>query len=223
MAAPFQSGSSREGRSELLPSNEPVVERDAEESYSHFLAREVQIVLRWVVFISAALVVLLMFTFVWFAVLPAAVMIIAYGLLLIADFAEYRTYRPGYPGHEEAPAAEAMAAAADRTMVERERIAAAVHLRLRRTIAGIVGGAAIAALAVVGFIFGRDPALRPVLGIGAMILFAYILLVAAPFWMGWIEEQADEEKHRIEDEIDEEDREEPVTSAAGDRRPASVR
>src|SRR5690606_978877 len=40
----------------------------------------------------------------------------------------------------------------------------------------------------------------PVLAIGAFVVFAYMLFVAAPLWLGWIEDDIEETSRRVGDQ-----------------------
>ncbi len=177
-----------------------------EESYIHFLARESQWVLRAIIVICIAAVLLLMFTVFYLAFIPALVLLAAYCALLIADYIEYKTHQPGDPGWEdELPVHEAAALRQKRMEAAQpaegevpQEVSDAVKARLTKTIVVIVASVAIAAVMVAGFFLGRD-----IVAIGALILFAYWLFIAAPLWLGWLEDEAEDEAHRAEEQLQE--------------------
>lgn len=174
-----------------------------EESYLHFVARESQWVLRIIAICSAGATILLMFTIFYLAFIPAMTMLLSYCLLLIADYIEYRTHKPGDPGWEdELPPTQRAAIAAEDAMVDAatvdpaaERVQDAVTARLTKTLIGILAAMAIVSLVVAAIFLDFE-----VLAIGGMILFCYWLFIAAPLWLGWLEDEAEEETHRAEEE-----------------------
>jgi fatty acid desaturase len=173
-----------------------------EEGYFHFLARESRLVLRWVVLLSAAATVLTMFTLFYWAILPAIVLLISYALLLFANEAESLSHQPGDPG-DEAPAVGGEGAAMEYLApeeVERREVGRAVEKRLTRTVLEILLGVGVLALIIavaLGIAYGN----WTYLALGGLVLFAYMLLVAAPLWLGWVEDEAEEETHRVEQEF----------------------
>jgi len=170
-----------------------------EEGYFHFLARECRLLLRWAVLISAAATVLTMFTLFYWAILPAIVLLIAYALLLFANEAEALSHQPGDPG-DEAPAVGGEGAAVEYLPpeeVERREVGQAVEKRMTRTVLEILLGVGVLAL-VIAVILGVSHGNWKYLALGGLILFAYMLLVAAPLWLGWVEDEAEEVTHRVE-------------------------
>lgn len=168
------------------------------ESALHFFAREAKLVLRWAVFIFGAATVLTFMTFFFFAIIPAIALIASLVLLLIAHSLEQRTVQPGDP-HDETAEDQARTKQAAATMppdleaARKDRVEDAIERKSARMIAGIIVSVAVVALVVAGAIFGRELFI-----IGGFILFAYMLLVATPVWLGWLNDEAEEEAHRIE-------------------------
>lgn len=179
-------------------------EPERQESFVHFLAREIQWILRILVIVSAVTTVLLMFTIFYWAILPAMILLAAYCLLLIADYIEFRTHKPGDPGWEAVEVPERAATAAETRIAEvaaaeheaSEKVRDAVKARLTKTIIGILASIGLVAIIVAGIFLGRE-----VVALGGMILFAYWLFIAGPLWLGWLEDEAEEEAHRAEEEL----------------------
>jgi len=169
------------------------------ESSLHFFAREAKLVLRWAVFVFGAATVLTFMTFFFFAIIPAIALVAALALLMIAHAVEQQSMKPGDPHDETAEdqrqmRQEAMVVAADPDAAQKQRIEEAVERKTARIVAGIIVCVAVAALIIAGAMFGRELFI-----IGGFILFAYMLLVATPVWLGWLNDQAEDETHRLED------------------------
>lgn len=186
-----------------LPSPRAIETTPEHESYLHLLAREFRAVLRWTVLVSGIVTVVSMFTIFYWAILPALVLLISCCLLGLANEVERRTPGPHDDPIEQAIAAAEQAAAdaeADPVQREKKAVNKAVDGKVTTTVTEILIGAAVLAVilgAVVAWIFiGWQ-----MLALGAMILFAYILFVGAPVWLGWIEDEAEETQHRVEHEL----------------------
>lgn len=172
--------------------------RGHQEGFIHFLAREGQLALRWAVGLSVAATVLTMIVMFYWAILPAMAALFFYILLLISDFIEGRTQQPGDPVNDIVAPERGIEERAD--LIEdpqQHHVTMQVRRRLTRTVAGIVIGIAIAAVMMAGILFGIE-----LLAIGGLIVFAYWLLIAAPLWLGWLNDEAEEETHRAEQEAE---------------------
>jgi fatty acid desaturase len=173
------------------------------ESWLHLTARECRGVLRWIVGGSAVVTVIAMFTVFYWAILPALVLLISYCVLIAANQLERRSHGPHQGGLEQAlVAAEqaAVAAEADPEQREKKVIDKAVDGKITKTVIAIVIGAAVLSV-ILGVVVAWHYTGWPTLALGAMILFAYIILVGAPVWLGWIQDEAEEEQHRVEHKL----------------------
>jgi hypothetical protein len=144
--------------------------------------------------------VLSMIVFFPIAIVPAVLLLAAFIVLMIAHVIERRTLQPGDPHDETAEDQqrlhrEGVVLRADPDIARKQRIQEAVEAKSRRTIVGIIVSIAVAALVIAVLVFGRQFEL---LMIGGFILFAYMLLVATPVWLGWLNDEAEFEAHRLE-------------------------
>jgi hypothetical protein len=174
------------------------------ESWLHFLSRETKFIMRWAVLIFGMATVLSMIVFFPVALIPGFALLGAFILLMIAHFIEQRTLQPGDPHDETAEDQQHMRRVAIKAKpnpgaAKQQRIEEAVERKIRRTVVGIIVCVAVAALAIAGLVYGGQFEL---LMIGGFILFAYTLLVAAPVWLGWLNDEAEDETHRLEDRLD---------------------
>lgn len=173
------------------------------ESATHFFAREAKLVLRWAVFIFGAATILTFMTFFFFAIVPAIALVASLALLMIVSFIEKQTTQPGDPHDETAEdqlrtRETQQSAEVDPEAAKQIRIDDAVERKSARIIIGIVVSVAVIALIIAGVMFGRELFI-----IGGFIFFAYMLLVATPVWLGWLNDEAEDEVHRIEQRIGE--------------------
>lgn len=166
------------------------------EGFVHFLAREGRVVLRWTVIASLVATIVTMATFFWFAVIPGIFLLISYACLLMVREVEHRSERHDLD-HAATPT----------THVEREQspptevdpVNMALMKREGKTGLWILAVVGIAALTLAGLAIFAGNFMSPgVLAIVAFVLFAYMLLVMAPVWLGWIEDDIEDEKQRIE-------------------------
>lgn len=168
------------------------------ESYIHFLARECRLILRWVVIFLAVTTAVTFGTLFYWAVLPGILLLIAYSMLMFANSLENSTRKPGDPGAEEmtslAEPTEELPVSSSED--EKRVINAAIWARLTKIGIAIALGVAALAVIVAGAVFGGE-----LLVLGTFILFAYMLLVAAPLWLGWLEDEAEEVTHQVEHEL----------------------
>lgn len=170
------------------------LERDAagvpHESYLHFAAREARLALRWLVILSAIATVVTMVIAWFFALIPAMLLLVFYVLLAMTNIIEHRSTGPHEEDEEMAgPRAEAAAAPTPHEIelaIKRESDDA-FDARTMRIIIEIVAGLSVIALVIAGLLFGWE-----LLAIGAVVLLAYMLLIAAPVWLGWIEDDVSE-------------------------------
>jgi len=168
----------------------------AEEGFLHWLAREGRVALRWVMVVAAVVTVITMVSpMLWFAPFPAAVLLIAYVLLLFTNRVER---------HSDGAAHAAL----DRREVARDRDLVDDHTdddQVARVPAAIIkresmyGAISLGGVLVVALVYAAVQLPWEVFAIGAFVVFCYILMVAAPFWLGQFEDDIEIQQHRMED------------------------
>jgi hypothetical protein len=166
-----------------------------EEGYLHYLAREGRWALRWCIGLCIVGIAITMITPLWFvAFVPAGVMLLCGILLVIANFVEKRSDSEAHDVLERNESAGSSQVVEDHA--EDDRLTPATQeLVKRESKAGLVIlFVAILAALLIAFIF--LPA--PVFTIGALVVFAYMLLLMAPVWLGWINEDIEHESERLE-------------------------
>jgi TRAP-type mannitol/chloroaromatic compound transport system permease large subunit len=170
----------------------------AEESYIHFLARECRVLLRWVVMFLAVVTAVTFSTLFAWALLPAFLLLGAYMLYRVADRVEVRTRHAGDPTGDTTLVVETEHEDDPITVSEFERreISQAVQGRVTRIVLVVALAVMVLAVVVAGMVFGGELML-----LGTLILFAYMLLVAAPMWLGWVEDDAETVTHQVEDRL----------------------
>lgn len=177
------------------------------ERFSHFLARECQVILEIVVVVSLIATVVTMATVYMFAIIPAAILLVSYGLLMVANHVEKKTNdAPPTAETDEVVAAATKAGRsvthdasgiADRVvhedLTETERtgqyqVSLAVRHRLTRVTLYILTGVVAIALVLAWTALPGE-----VLALGIFVLSAYILAVSAPVWLAWLERDMEDE------------------------------
>ena len=182
------------------------LEASAGETALHFYAREGQVVARWAVWGLAVVTVVTMVTFVFWAIMPATLLIVAYLLLLVANAVERRCRRPGAsaPDAGEAVAAEAVVvddpdaadAAEGRAEVEAGRLGEPVRPWERARVAWpllrhetlVISAGVVAVLILATIIAAILFGFGPMMVVAAFFLFAYIMLLTSPVWFAALEE-----------------------------------
>lgn len=180
----------------MEPSIETTLTQTAgrEEGFLHYLAREGREFLRWTIGACLIAIVVCMVT-IWFAaIVPAVILLVAYVLLVLANEVERRS---DVQAHAVLELRES-AIASDIINDEAESgqlapVEAAIIRRESKTAIAIIVSVSLAALLIAAIAFPS-----PVLAIGAFVVFAYMLLVAAPLWLGWIEDDIEDETHRLQ-------------------------
>jgi hypothetical protein len=169
-----------------------------EESYLHFLLRESRVALQWIAILSLIATVALMMTFFFWAIVPAIALLVSYGLLLIANDLQQRVeIRDEKSGglaarvvtleNQAAPPGEI----AEPLWDEEKGPDAVVRRRLTWIGIEVVIGAALLALLAAAILFHWR-----IVAIAALVLFAYIIFVMTPIWLGWMEEDMNDEVKR---------------------------
>lgn len=168
------------------------------EGFVHFLAREGRVVLRWTVIALLIATIITMATFFWFAVIPGILLLIAYAMLLMVREIEHRSEHRE-EGDTAAIAARA-AAEEDQSMPEEvDPVDMALVKRESKTGLWILAVVGVVALVLAGLAIFAGKLVEPkLLVIVAFVLFAYMMLVMAPVWLGWIEDDIEDEKEKLE-------------------------
>ncbi len=174
------------------PSTAP---RQREESYVHFLARESQLFLEIVIVASIVMTVLLMVTFFFFAFIPVILLLLSYGLLVLANTIERHT-EPGQAEHSGGGIEGAVARieAASKPPSRRTggiRSETQLRRRLARVTLEILIGAGLLAFVMASIAL---PLELTILGVG--VLFAYIVFITAPVWLAWLNDETSEEERK---------------------------
>ena len=162
------------------------------ESLTHFAAREGQFVLRWVAIGSAAATVATMVIFWFWAIIPAFVFLTSLCLLFIANEVEARTTQ-GSQSNTPLPQPQGSAVSFDES--HRDEIPMSIVVRESKTALKIVVGAGVAALVLAAIAFGWQW-----LGFGTLLIFAFMIFVMAPVWLGWMYDEIEEETERLRHE-----------------------
>lgn len=170
-----------------------------EEGFLHFLAREGRITLRWTMLVCVMAIVVCMVSpgFFFVAVIPAAVLLIAYVLLVLANIVERRSDHEAHAALERAETASGFSDVVEDHTEDDQLQPNQAEIVKRETRIGfiIVGVALLVGLAVATvFLPGR------VIAIGAFVVFAYILFITLPVLLGWFNDDVDMESHRLNDE-----------------------
>jgi len=166
-----------------------------EEGYLHFMAREGRTVLRWVGAISLVLTVATMVSPMWMAaIIPAAIMIVSYVLLILTNEVERRS---DVTAHDRLEQAET---AMDRDVIddhaEDDQLSEVPTTIIKRE--SKMGFIVLACLLVVALIFAFIKLPWEVFAIGTFVVFCYMIFIMAPVWLGWFENDIDLEQHRLE-------------------------
>ncbi len=203
MAAPYHHTASSSQRYRPAPPAQ-------EEGFLHYLAREGQSKLRIILIVCLIAMVVLMVSPLWFAAsVPAVILLAAYILLVLATEVERRTNSRAQAADMQRSGAEDVAAAAERgatatdvdvfeDQADADQIPpdqAAIIRRESKIGVAIFLSVLLIALFIAGIAFPL-----PVLAIGAFVVFAYMLFVAAPLWLGWIEDDIEETSRRVGDQ-----------------------
>ena len=165
-----------------------------EEGFLHYMAREGRHILRWIIGASLVAIVICMVT-IWFAaIIPAIVLMAAYVLMVIAREVERRSDAEADAVFESAAVAQAGDVIEDHA--EDDQLAPAqAELVYRESKTGfIIVFAVMAAAALIAFILFD----LKVLAIGALVVFSYVMFIAAPLWLGWFNDDIEDETLRHE-------------------------
>lgn len=162
------------------------VQLKQEEGFLHYLAREGRVALRWIIGISmVATLVVMVSPFLFLAPIPALVMLVAYVLFVLTREVEKRVD----PVADRAIVAQQSAREHLEVMEnasEQDQVPPETMRIVRRE--GITGVAILAGVMVIALLIACFLLPWEVVALGAFVVTAYMLLVAAPVLLGWIED-----------------------------------
>lgn len=156
-----------------------------QEGFLHYVAREGRVALRWIIGISlVATLVVMVSPFLFLAPIPALVLLAAYALFVLTREVEKRAD----PVADRA--FEARATAVEHEILENASNQDQVHPDTMRLVKreGVTGVAILAGIMVIALLIACFTLPWEVIAIGAFVVTAYMLLVAAPVLLGWIED-----------------------------------
>lgn len=155
------------------------------EGFLHYLAREGRVALRWTIGISLiATLAVMVSPMLFLAPVPALVLLVSYVLFVMTREVEKRcdpAAERAIAQREFAGEAEVMEDAAELDHFHPDTVK--IMKREGATGVAILAGVMVIALIIAGFFLPWE-----VVAIGAFVVTAYMLLVAAPVLLGWIED-----------------------------------
>ena len=134
-----------------------------------------------------------MATFFFWAFLPAIILLISYGLLLMASDFERRTDGPHvgeytFQAIELSNETPQQRAATAETRTKEAQIQPRVENRVTRIAIEVICGAVFLGLVAAGVLFGWQ-----LFAIGALVIIAYMILIMSPVWLAWMEDEVSDE------------------------------
>lgn len=166
------------------------------EGFLHYVAREGRWILRWTMVVCVIAIILCMVSpgFFFVAVVPALILLGSYAALVFTNEIERRSDTEAH--RVLADSETAMEADVVENHAEDHQLAPAqADLVKRETRIGLIIVGAVLLVAVgMALIFLPWQATA----LGAFVLFAYLLLIAAPLWLGWFNDDIEMENHRVE-------------------------
>jgi len=166
-----------------------------EEGFLHYVAREGRVFLQWTTVLSLFATVGMMVTPFWFlAIIPAGILLASYILLTLTNEVEKRSDGQAHAELERSETAAIVDIDHDAADAGRLHPRDA-HLVKRE---GKTAIAIVVAIMVIALLFAAFKLPAQVFAIGAFVVFAYMLLIAAPLWLGWFNDDIEDETHRIE-------------------------
>ena len=170
------------------------------ESVLHFLAREAQIFLRWTVVGLMIVTVITMVLFNFWAIIPATLLLVSYGLLMLANTAERRAALHERVAQQMAHTDPVeLARSKGQPVVDEERHPEnemPMPLLKHETVMISLGVLVVLVLAAVLAVTFLD--WQKVL-IAVPFIGAYIILLSSPAWFAALEDDIEEETHRLEE------------------------
>jgi Ca2+/Na+ antiporter len=169
-----------------------------EEGFLHYVAREGRVMLRWLIGVCIVAIVLCMVSpgFFFVAVAPALLLLIAYVALLVTNIVERRSDVQAHDYLERSETALAEDVIENHQDDHQlEPTDAELVKRESRTGIMIVISVLAAALLIAAILFDLK-----MFAIGALVIFAYMLFIAAPLWAGWFNDDIEITSKRMIDE-----------------------
>lgn len=155
------------------------------EGFLHYVAREGRVALRWIIGISLVATLMVMVSpFLFLAPIPALVLLASYVLFVLTREVEKRVdpvADRAFMQRESAGDAEVIEDAAESQQVHPDT------MRIVKR-EGVTGVAILAGVMVIALLIACFTLPWEVIAIGAFVVTAYMLLVAAPVLLGWIED-----------------------------------
>lgn len=156
-----------------------------QEGFLHYVAREGRVALRWIIGISlVATLAVMVSPLLFLAPIPALVLLVSYILFMLTREVERRSdpvADRAFMARENAGDAEVMEDAAEMQQVHPDT------MRIVKR-EGVTGVAILAGIMVIALLIACFTLPWEVIAIGAFVVTAYMLLVAAPVLLGWIED-----------------------------------
>lgn len=156
-----------------------------QEGFLHYLAREGRVALRWIIGISLlATLAVMVSPFLFLAPIPALVLLSAYVLFVLTREVEKRSDPVAdlvFESRKSAGEHEVLDNASDQDQVHPDTMR--IVKREGATGVAILAGVMLIALLIACFTLPWE-----VIAIGAFVVTAYMLMVAAPVLLGWIED-----------------------------------
>lgn len=167
----------------------------SDESLVHGLAHDAQVILRIAVLAGVAATILVMMTFWFWAIVPGAFLFVAYVLLLATNLIERRTtHRQAEVVNDAAHTLPVSRPLDDATLMpQQQKVEKVIHHRLTWIGVEVAVAAALLALLLASLVLEWE-----IVALGALILFAYIVLVSTPVWLGWMEDDVIETERAAE-------------------------
>jgi uncharacterized membrane protein len=164
-----------------------------QEGFLHYVAREGRVALRWIIGISLiATLAVMVSPLLFLAPIPALVLLASYILFMLTREVERRS---------DPVADRAMIAretAGDAEVMEDAAEMQQVHPDTMRIVKreGVTGVAILAGVMVIALLIACFTLPWEVIAIGSFVVTAYMLLVAAPVLLGWIEDDIEDTEAR---------------------------
>lgn len=170
------------------------------DTVSHFVLHEVQLILRLIIAASIIATVAMMVSIFYWAFVPAVILLLSSMLLMIINRFERKAREQALAtGHSDAAGApveptEVKAPERDK----RGRIIIPFWATRREAVIGweIIAGGTIGAFVLALALLPAEWVL-----LGMFFIFCYMLLVMAPVWLGWITEETDREEEELRREM----------------------
>jgi Ca2+/Na+ antiporter len=158
------------------------------ETFLHVVARDFKWALRAACLLLLIATVVFMTTIFPLAIPTVILLLLCYALLVIAESVEHRTEHATSTADQtpgaEAPSADSPAAPEAQ---RRQQRTTTIERRVTRISLEVLGGALVLAAGLGAAVFHWT-----VLPIAGLVLLGYIILVTAPVWLAWMEDDVEE-------------------------------